>query len=215
MIGSSEHPSFLELDAYALEGRGAVGRHVESCATCRRHVDAVRAPVETPEWVGRLPSRRRSFARWFPILGGAGALVTAALAAFLVAAPESHPPQAQAVHPKGPGPSVIVHLKRAGQVSQWRGGERLQRGDVLRLEIAPDGFRRVRVTSPTASGEAVLFSGSIEPRAPTLLPVGLQIDGASRTERLRITLEDPLGMSGGSAQPRWEKTLTFELEAPP
>jgi hypothetical protein len=215
MIGPAEHPSFLELDAYALDDRGSVGAHVESCESCRRHVDAVRAHVETPDWVRTLKKRRSPFARWFPMLVGTGALVTAALVAFVLSGPQTDTAQARGLGPKGVGPDVIVHLKRDGRVSRWHAGERLRPGDVLRLEITPDGFRRVRVTSPTLSGETVLFSGALEPRGPTLLPVGLQIDGASRTERLRITLEDPADRRAGASRQAWEKTLTLEMEHPP
>jgi hypothetical protein len=215
MIGPPEHPSFLELDTYALEGRGNAGEHVESCDACHKYVEALRAPPPVPEWVRSLPKRRSWFARWFPILGGAGALAAAALAAFLLSAPLTHPPQARGVSPKAAGPVVVVHVKRGGQVSQWRGGERLRQGDVLRLEISPDGFRRVRVAAAAPSGETVLYSGTIEPRGPTLLPVGLQIDGESPTEQLRITLEEPRTDAAGNARRAWEKTLTFELENAP
>jgi hypothetical protein len=155
------------------------------------------------------------FRRWLPTLGGAGALVAAALAALVIAGPRTQAPRAQSVRAKAAGPTVIVHLKRGEQVFQWRGAERLRPGDVLRLEIAPDGFRRVRVTSATLSGETILFSGTIQPRGSTLLPVGLQIDGAAPTERLRITLEDRAGISTGSSPRAWEKTLTFEMEGMP
>lgn len=209
------HPSFLQLDAYAVEGRGAVGLHTETCERCRQYVDALRAPQAVPDWVRSLPKRGSRFARWFPVLGGAGALVTAAIAAFLIATPRSDPSPAQTLAAKGSGPTVIVHVKRGGQVSQWRSGEPLRAGDVLRLEVSPDGFRRVRVTSPTSSGETLLFTGNIEPGRPTLLPLGLQIDAESRTERLRITLDDLADVSGGISPSTWEKTLTFDLEDAP
>ncbi|HZA49603.1 MAG TPA: hypothetical protein VE549_02615 [Myxococcaceae bacterium] len=215
MIGAAEHPSFLELDAYALQGRGSIGAHVESCASCRRHVDTVRAPVETPDWVRSLKKRRSPFARWFPMLAGAGALATAGLAAFLLTRSPTDAPQTGRVTQKGAGPEVIVHVKRGERVSQWRAGERLRPGDVLRLEISPDGFRHVRVTATTLSGETVLFSGSLETHGPTLLPVGLQIDGASQTERLRIVLEDPTSTPTGISRRPWERTLTLEMEDPP
>jgi hypothetical protein len=217
MIRPGEHPSFLELDAYAVEGDDTVHQHIESCAPCRHYVESLRAPQVVPDWARSLPKRRGSFAGWFTLLGGAGALVTAALAAFLIAGPppEHQPAQTQTLSTKGVGPTVVVHLKRGGQVSQWRSGERLRAGDVLRLEISPDGYRRVRVSSPTSSGESILFSGTIEPRRPTLLPLGLQIDAASPTERLRITLEDPAGMPDGRSPRTWEKTLTFDLEEAP
>ena len=216
MIPSAQHPSFLALDAYALEDQAAVGVHVASCPQCQRHVDAVQALDAVPEWVRSLPRARRPFTRWFAIFGGGGALVAAMVAAFLIWAPPSSPPVADGgLRAKGMGPTVIVHVKRDGKVSQWRTGQRLRTGDILRLEISPDGFRHVRVTSPTSSGESVLFSGTLEPRKPTLLPLGLQIDATARTEQLRVILDDLVNTPEGSSPRTWEKTLTFDLEGAP
>ena len=189
------HPSYLELDRHALgaAAEATTARHVTECARCRAYLESMPGTEGLPAWLpaARLPLRVqrtrplrvRRTRRW----ALATSCLAAAAALFLVwlrAAPE---PGYDGV--KG-APSVGVYVLRAGQVGLWDGAP-LEAGDRIRLEVAPEQFRRVSVFSlAQAEQPRSLYAGPVTPGVRQVLPKAWQVDAAPTPEQLAVFFSD-------------------------
>jgi hypothetical protein len=193
------HPSFLELDRLSLEASTEATRlHVEACADCQAHVGRLQAEVAIPAWV-RAPRPRR-----WRLFGLAGTFATACVAvvvAYQVAGFGSH--GAIEVE-KASGPGLALYIKRGDRVILWDHQEPVYPGDSLRLQIAPQGFRHVRVTS----GVETLYDGDLATGAMDFLPVSWKVDDAPGAETLDVTLTGP-------TVPPWTARLSLTKAARP
>jgi hypothetical protein len=201
-----DHPSFLDLDLVAL---GVADRetvaHVEACPRCAAHVALIAADgaASVPAWVGDLARPRRKHNRWLAAAAGALALAAAAVA-FVAPRPmdEHHAPFAE----KGPrgDASVVVYLRRDGEVRPLGPGEPLRAGDALRLGVRAPGYARVTVRDGPRPDASVLYRGPLPAGPDGLLPVSWSVDGESNSE----TLDLELTPRDRRAAP-WRATLTF------
>jgi hypothetical protein len=182
------HPSYLELDRHALGAatEASTALHVADCARCRGYLASMPRPAELPAW---LPPARPATRLW----GGrrwaiAAACLAAAAALVLVRlGPEADRSAYDGV--KG-APAVAVYVLRAGQVQLWDGAV-LEAGDRIRLEVAPEQFRRVSVFSLTDGARPrSLYTGALTPGVRQVLPKAWQIDGSPTPERLAIFFSD-------------------------
>lgn len=189
----SEHPSFLELDTYALQRTGApeLVRHTEACEQCAAHLATLRQPMAVPDWVHALPPARRRFAlpSWLLPLGA----VALAVGLLLVVVPQEAavPTEPPAWTAKGT-PEVRIIVKRGAQTFTWSEDARLAKGDGLRVELHPSGYAHYALVSPGGGSYAVLAKGELR-GDPELVPGAWEVDGSAEDERLVIVLSrDPL-----------------------
>lgn len=195
---TTAHPSFLELDRAALgvDIAAPARAHLDACARCRQHVEAMRRSEPPPAWVRHLAPARAPRRAW--LWGGGLALATACAVLLLVARRSAPDDAARFTTVKG-APTVLLHVKRGETVATWDGRATVAPGDRLRLEVAPAGYRRIRVLG--ARG-AVLHDAPLGAVA-ALLPVAWQVDDQPGPETLTIFLTDhPVDRA-------WRTTLTL------
>jgi hypothetical protein len=178
------HPSFLELDQLAAgAGTEPTRAHLMTCAFCSAHVSRVQVEVPIPSWV-RQPAQRGWSRIWvWPL--------TATCAVALVAsgfALRAHRITPDLLAEKG-GPALALYVKRGTEVLTWDEKQVLKAGDLLRLQVAPEGHSHVTIDSPPAPGH--LFDADV-PAGTSFLPVSWRVDAAGGPEVLEVTF------SGGS-----------------
>ncbi len=213
---SQDHPSYLELDRFALGAPGTLTTtaHVGACDRCRRHVESLReAPPIPPGLRDRLASPAASapvsaVRRWLawlrgPRIGAVGLAGAVAIAALLWVARESHPPRIEYDGAKGL-PSVWIYVKHDNDLALWDGERPLEARDRLRMKIDPQDLTHVDVfTRDEAAGAgsplAPIFDGRLQPGAVTTLPAAWQVDGNSPRESLIVVLSRD-GVSAREAQ---------------
>lgn len=195
------HPSFLALDRHALEPQAAVASHLEGCASCRAHVEAVQRALPLPGWLEKPPVRRR-------LWPGALALAGAAAALLLTLTPAAPP----ATTAKG-GPGVTVWLRRGSDVARWDGARALRAGDAFRLELSGEGYAHAAVVR----GAEVLFRAPAPSRA-TMTPAW-ELDAEPGDERLLVVYsQQPLegaqvpGLVGRRDAEVWSVELVLRKE---
>lgn len=216
----SEHPSFLELDTYAVQRTGAPGlvRHLESCERCAGHLAKLRRPESLPDWVQALPPRRRRFSLpgWLIPMGA----VALAAGLLLVVAPAGEPPVIDgtpAWAAKGT-PEAQILVKRGETISRWSEGDRLATGDQLRVELHPSGLAHYVVVSAEKGGFSTLARGEL--RADSgLIPGAWKVDANGGEERLIIVLSSgPLAAAqleeAVATLPRTAEVWTVERRLP-
>src|SRR3954469_10294360 len=211
------HPSYLELDRFALGAPGALttAAHVGTCDRCRRHVETLR---EAPAVPAGLRDRLASPAidspldgapRWpgwvrGPPLGGGALGGGAAVGALVWIAREPRAPIVGYDGVKGL-PSVWIYVKRDNELALWDGERPLEARDRLRLKIDPQDLPHVDVfTRDEASGGAPgalspIFDGRLQPGMVSTLPGAWQLDGNSPRESLIVVLSHD-GVSPSAAQ---------------
>jgi hypothetical protein len=195
----AEHPSFLELERHALgAARSDVGAHLAACAACRERLPRVDASA-VPTWARALGPRRRG---WGARLAGAwsvprallvGGAAFAGVAALWVGG--AHAPRdrgASVVAPetatKG-APDVRLFIKRGERVEPWDGSEPVVAGDLLRLEVRPEGFPHISVFEVARDDTyARIYDAAIAPRGATALPTAWRVDATPGTETLLVVL---------------------------
>jgi len=208
------HPSFLELDRFALGAPLALttAAHVGACDRCRRHVETVReAPPVPAELRDRLAapaadSRPAGVLRWpgwlrGPRIGAVGLAGALAIGALVFIAREPRAPVVGYDGVKGL-PSVWIYVKRDNELALWDGERPLEARDRLRLKIDPQDLTHVDVfTRDDAIGGALapIFDGRLQPGMVTTLPAAWQLDGNSPRESLIVVLSRD-GVSPGAAQ---------------
>jgi hypothetical protein len=210
------HPSYLELDRFALGAPGllSTAAHVGACERCRRHIETLRdAPPIPPELRDRAssPATAASLAgvyRWLAWLRGprlgavglAGALAVAGLIG-ITRAPQA--PVAGYDGAKGL-PSVWIYVKRDNDLVLWDGERPLEARDRLRLKIDPQDLTHVDVFTNdegTSAGSALarIFDGRLQTGTVTTLPAAWQLDGNNARESLIVVLSRD-GVSASAAQ---------------
>ena len=228
-MSSAAHPSYLELDRlYATGGEAAaasLSEHVVACAECREHLaELARSAGEQPAWLGAMalaaprPRPRRRLA--IPAAAVVAALSMAALLALTLrpAVPTvtGAGEGAEALREKGE-PAVAVYVLRDRHVIRWDGREPLRAGDRLRLEVAGAGYAHVAVATPSAGGGlALLYTGSLEARAPVLLPASWEVDRVPGPEILHVVLRaqrHPRRRGGGGGAARGGRARRLEAHA--
>jgi len=213
---SHGHPSFLELDRFALGAAGALATaaHVGACARCRRHVETLReAPPVPPGLRDRIVSPAadsplavtRRFWAWFrgPRIGAAGLAGALAIAALLWIVRTPRAPDVGYDGVKGL-PSVWIYVKRDNELALWDGERPLEARDRLRLKIDPQDLTHVDVftrdeAAGAGSAPAPIFDGRLRPGTVTTLPAAWQLDGNSPRESLIVVLSRD-GVSASAAQ---------------
>jgi hypothetical protein len=203
---TTPHPSFLELDKVAVgAGSEATRQHAAACAECGAHVGRVRAPVPLPDWV-REPERARGrpwgWGGWWgwPTAALAGSFAVALVAIGLGHRAATPSAADDAYQIKGTNPGLALYVKRGEQIETWDGKQPVRTGDLLRLQVAPEGFRHITVDG-TASPGSHLYDGDL-PEGIGFLPVSWRVDDQPGPEILEITL------TGGSATP-WHARLVL------
>lgn len=157
----TEHPSFLALDRHALgDPTPTVTSHLDTCAVCRAHVEAVMVAAPIPARVLELrptPAPRWFELRWLQVL--VPLVATAVLAVVLInRAPDDD------MRAKG-SPTAVAWVKRGDEVSAWTGAP-LVPGDAVRFQVVLEHFTRVTVidaTSKTVLYEAVVTKETTTP----------------------------------------------------
>jgi hypothetical protein len=120
--------------------------------------------------------------------GGVAVALAAALVAVLVWARRPEPgPQGVYVAAKG-GPDASLYVKRGDRVFPWAPPEPVRPGDLLRLEVVPDGFSHLMVATPGPGGWTVLFEGEVPPERAFDLPASWRVDAAGEAEELLVVL---------------------------
>ena len=198
------HPSFLELDRHALKASSeATPLHVTACAECQAYLGRLQMEVALPAWVANPRPPRAVTGRWrlFALAGTFAVTSVAGIVAYPAAGFGTHP--AIEVE-KANAPGLALYIRRGDRVILWDAREPVYPGDSLRLQIAPMGFRHVRVTS---KGE-YLYDGDLQSGAADFLPVSWKVDDAPGAETLDVTL------SGPSLQP-WTTRLLLTKAAYP
>lgn len=216
----SDHPSFLELDTFAVQRSGApeLVRHVASCEQCASHLARLRQPEPVPEWVHALPPQRRRFSlpRWLVPMGA----VALAMGLLLIVLPIDEPSvthEDPAWAAKG-APEVQIIVKRGETTSRWSEGDRVVPGDQLRIELHPSGLSHYVVVSPGAGGFTTLARGELRD-ASGLVPGAWEVDAKGREERLIIVLSRaPLSTAeleeAVATLPRTAEVWTLERKLP-
>jgi hypothetical protein len=186
---TEQHPSYLELDRHALGAatQPATVAHVAECARCRHYLASALPAGEPPRWLDaslRPLSAARRTRRW--ALAGASLAAAAALLLVLLGRGVE---ESEYDGIKG-APAVGVYVLREGNVRLWDGAP-LQSGDRIRLEVAPEQFRRVSVFSLSEGKQPrSLFTGAVTPGARQVLPKAWQIDAAPTPEQLAVFFSD-------------------------
>jgi hypothetical protein len=186
---AEQHPSYLELDRHALGAATQLttAAHIAACARCQRYLASALDAGEPPVWLEAAlaalsPARRTR--RW--VLAGASLAAAAALLLVLLG------PGADRIAYDGVkgAPAVGVYVLREGNVRLWDGAP-LQSGDRIRLEVAPEQYRRVSVFS-VGQGQKPhrLYAGAVTPGARQVLPKAWQIDAAPAPEQLAVFFSD-------------------------
>jgi hypothetical protein len=211
------HPSYLELDRFALGAPGALATaaHVGACDRCRRHVETLREAPAVPSGLrDRLASPAtdspldgpRRWPGWFrgPRIGAVGLAGALAVGALVWIAREPRAPVVGYDGVKGL-PSVWIYVKRDNELGLWDGERPLEPRDRLRLKIDPQDLTHVDVfTRDEANGGAPgalspIFDGRLQPGVVTTLPAAWQLDGNSPRESLIVVLSHD-GVSPSAAQ---------------
>lgn len=203
------HPSYLRLDRLALGAHDRDAReHVETCHACRTHVLSV-APAGA-ERVHEVRVRRlRAGRRFLAVAGAVTALAAGIAIAFL--RPEAY------VGAKG-DPAVAVHVKRGDLSFLWNGAVPLVPGDVVRVEVSPEGRRYLAVVG--GDPPAPLWSGALSGHEDFLVPGAFALDGSPGPEVITIALTDaPLTADEIRALPAaprgaWVTRLSIPKAAP-
>jgi hypothetical protein len=195
------HPSFLELDRHALKASTEATRlHVDACAECQAYLGRLQMEVAMPAWV-REPRARASRWRIFALAGTFAAASVAGVVAYRAAGFGTSP--AIGIE-KANGPGLALYIKRGDRVILWDRREPVYPGDSLRLQIAPQGFRHVRVTS----GAEALYEGDLATGATDFLPLSWRVDDAPGAETIDVTLTGP-------SQSPWTERLSLTKAASP
>jgi hypothetical protein len=208
----SSHPSYLELDRFALGAPGvlATAAHVGACERCRRHVETLReAPAIPPGLRDRIssPPTETAVHRWLawfrgPRIGAVGLAGALAVAALIWIAREPHAPVVGYDGIKGL-PSVWIYVKRDNELVLWDGERPLEARDRLRLKIDPQDLTHVDVFSSEEAGGAgalaPIYDGRLQPGTVTTLPAAWQLDGSNPRESLIVVLSRG-GVSASAAQ---------------
>ena len=199
------HPSYLELDRFALgaAGEANTGAHVAACARCRGHLEGLRDVPPPPAALrARLaaapaPASGKEalaafVARWFGgrrnRLLGATALAGALAAAVFWLAPRAPLPPADYDGVKGL-PSVWIYVKHENELALWDGEKPLAPGDRLRLKIDPQELTYVDVFSVDDAGTfRPVYGGALARGVVTTLPAAWQLDDRAQREALIVVL---------------------------
>jgi len=180
------HPSYLELDRFALGGGSAATRsHAASCPRCSVHLDRLAQPVAIPSWVRKI--EQRDEARWpawlrLPRLVAIAAVGAASAAALVIAVRPKRPPACDGV--KG-SPSVAVYVRHQGRVALWDGHAAVETGDGLRLKLSSQGFSHIAVATMDGPEVTELYAGRLSD-GETLLPASWTVDEDAGTEHLAV-----------------------------
>jgi hypothetical protein len=194
------HPSYLELDRHALgaAAQATTAGHVAECERCRAYLESMPSTEGMPAWLPaarsplrvqrtrplRVQSTRPQRTRRWALATSCLAAAAALFLVWLRARPE---PSYDGV--KG-APGVGVYVLRAGQVQLWDGAP-LEAGDRIRLEVAPEQFRRVSVFSlAQAERPRGLYAGPVTPGVRQVLPKAWQVDAAPTPEQLAVFFSD-------------------------
>ena len=204
----SSHPSFLALDQLSLgSGSEETSSHAASCPRCQQYVQSLKTALPIPSW---LEEQKESAARrWWSQLTQSRSVLAfgVALTLCLIAVPSIRKYATDSgVRAKAASPSVALYVKRGERVGLWDGQMVLRPGDLVRLGIASEGYRFVRVSSSRPDGHSmVLYQGELSPSGNTLLPAGWRLDSDGTTENLIVTLSD-----GPDAAPSWSTRLSIQ-----
>lgn len=215
----SEHPSFFELDTYALARTGSpeLIRHTASCEQCSAHLAGLRQPEHLPDWARALPPPRRRFTlpRWLIPMGTLAVAMGLLVLVVPGVAPDAteHAPDAPYVATKG-APEARILIKRGEQISIWTSSERIAPGDRLRVELHPSGYAHFALVSPEAGGFSVLAQGALR-ADPELIPGAWEVDGSPRDEVMLVVLSRELLSKAQleeavATQPRTDAVWTLE-----
>jgi len=184
------HPSFLELDRIQLGAGSAQAReHLAHCSACAEHFKRLDMPAPVPQAVVGLEKQKITspWKKW-PMLVLAA---TSALVVLLVPTVINQTHKSDVLRVKAGNPAIAVFIKRGDTTTLWDGLSSVHPGDQIRLEVAPSGFRHVRVTAPTTSGASqVLYEGDVPADRSSLLPLSFQVDESGTSEMLDITLSN-------------------------
>lgn len=199
---TATHPSFLELDVFAVAPvEGEVSKHVRACQQCSAHLAAVRMPAPFPKALASLEvpvSAKPVLSRWLLLIPLTAALVLsvaiAGIAKFMTPRPATDEWTSKGL------PAAALWLKRGDTVTAWK-GEPLTRDSSVRWEIAPAGFTHLRVIDPQSN--EVLLEMKVPGDAPVFTPAWT-FDGARSTERIRVVLT----RDGAPLPPDWKCSET-------
>lgn len=212
MSAADHHLSEQSLDLLVLDGDGddsrAARAHLETCAACRRQLDALRRSARhfdlhvrerTEEQVlaalERRPARPPRRRRWdLMALGVAGAAVALVLVARV--SPRHAELREADLRPKG-GASLTVYRRHAGAVSVLADGARVNAGDSLRFTADPAGHPWLLVVSVDGGGHSTVYvpyggSGSapVDPARPFEDPGSITLDETPGPERIFALFSD-------------------------
>src|SRR5262249_34179578 len=99
--------------------------------------------------------------------------------------------ETEMVRAKAAQPAVAIHVKRGERVALWDGQSPVHPGDRLRIEVAAEGYRHVRVTTGTElGGTTVLYEGVLPAERSWLLPLSFEVNEKGSTETLDIVLSE-------------------------
>jgi hypothetical protein len=218
-MSGGQHPSFLELDRLALGAAApATTAHVSGCATCREHLEQVRAAPAMPAGLRdratapapadfglEFPAGWRGFARAWLVGGGLAAVAVLLLLARL--RPPGDPPEAAYVGDKGL-PSVWIYVKHDADLSLWDGVQPLSAGDRLRLKIDPQGHTHAAMFTQDrrASLPAPVWNGALAPGAVNTLPTAWTLEGPADEHLIVVLAQAPVSP---------EEARRFVEEGPP
>ena len=180
------HPSYLELDRFALGGGSSATRsHAENCPRCGVHLSRLAEPGPMPAWATRI--EQRGGARWaawlrLPRLVALATVGAASAAALVVAVGPKRPPAYDGV--KG-SPSVALYVRHQGRVALWDGHAAVETGDGVRLKLSSQGFSHVAVATIDGPELTELYIGRLSD-GETLLPASWTVDEDAGTEHLAV-----------------------------
>ena len=204
------HPSYLELDRFALgvPTQETTAAHVAACAACQSHLASLAyvAPASGLTLAAgageaaSLPSNQASVAHGKatsvepcprPLSGRrrfTWAATGFALAATVGLAWLGNQGEVARYDTAKGAPSTAVHVKHQERVTLWDGSP-LAAGDSVRIEVAPEEFEYVAVFSLEDDDRLVeLYAGRVKTHASTLLPKAWKLDDTAEPERLAVFL---------------------------
>ena len=198
-MSAAAHLSSLQLDALALGAMepvlaAAARAHLASCARCRAddstaaaaraHFTAALLPQTMGAVRRRADASQRARRAWLPGLLLAFGAATALL---FWARPA---PVEDDLLAKSAGPSVTAYYRRGDRVAPVAAGERLRRGDAVRLTVIPAARRFVAVLSLDGAGHVTRWfpldaaESRALPAGRTELPGSIVLDASPGPERL-------------------------------